>query len=238
MGCANCGFCCVMDNAVGDFIRDLFRDSGGCGYHPGPSETEAHAKKIADELAEMKEKIGKSSEAIEQKIIDDIGESINDLIKMLENVNKERFGNKSLNINISEIRTNNEKLKKEVVGYIGEIMNDRLVLTDKELSVILAERDDKKRGENFDAFCIRVKKQALDGLGKKIETTVREQEKMIRREIKARLNEVEQKMEAAMKAYTDIVKLKEKDESKIAAEQIKYMYRYELSEILLDQLGE
>ena len=224
--------CCILDCCIMDF------GGSSCGYYPGPSETEAHATKIANELAEMKEKIGKSSEAIEQKIIDDIGESINDLIKMLENVNKERFGNKSLNINISEIRTNNEKLKKEVVGYIGEIMNDRLVLTDKELSVILAERDDKKRGGNFDTFCIRVKKQALDGLGKKIETTVREQEKMIRREIEARLNEVKQNMEAAMKAYTDIVNLKEKDESKIAVEQIKYMYRYELSKILLDQLGE
>ena len=63
---------------------------------------------------------------------------------------------KSNNINISGIRANNEDLKKEVNGYIGNIIDERLVLTDKELSVILGERDDSKRKKNFDAFCKRV----------------------------------------------------------------------------------
>ena len=63
---------------------------------------------------------------------------------------------KSNNINISGIRANNEDLKKEVNGYIGNIIDERLVLTDKELSVIFEERDDNKRKKNFDAFCKRV----------------------------------------------------------------------------------
>ena len=64
MGGCCVGNCCVMNNAVGDFFRGIFGgDRGGCGYHPGPSENELHAKKIADELAEMKENIRKSSEA-------------------------------------------------------------------------------------------------------------------------------------------------------------------------------
>ena len=116
-------------------------------------------------------------------------------------------------------------------------MDERLVLTDKELSVILEERDDEKRNKNFDSFCNRIQKQALDGLSKKIESTVRKQEEMIRREIESRLNEVDRNMKAATKAYTDIVAVKEKDESKMAETQIKYIYQYELSEILLDQLG-
>lgn len=238
MGGCCIGDCCVMNNAVGDFFRDIFGgSSGGCGYHPGPSETEAHAKKIADELAAMKEAIRESSEKKEQEIIDYISKSMNDLIKLLEDVNKKQFGGKSLNINIKGIRANNEDLKKEVVGYIGNIMDERLVLTDKELSVILEERDDEKRGKNFDSFCKRVQKQALAGLSKKIESTVRKQEEMIRREIESRLNEVDRNMKAATKAYADIVEVKEKDESKMAGTQIKYIYQYELSEILLDQLG-
>ena len=200
------GFCCVADCCI--------MDSGSsCGYHPGSSETEAHAKKIADELAEMKENIRESSEKKEQEIIDYINKSMNELIQRLEDDNKTQFGGKSLNINIDGIRANNESLKKEVVGYIGNIMDERLVLTDKELSVILEERDDKKRGENFDSFCERIQKQAQAELSKKIETTVREQEKMIRREIEARLNEVKHNMEAAMKDFAaDIVESKEKDE--------------------------
>ncbi len=233
-----CGDCCIMNSIIGDFFRSIFDGSGGgCGYHPGPSETEAHAKKIADELAAMKESIRESSEKKEHEIIDYISRSMDDLIKLLEDVNEKQFGGKSLNINVNGICTNNEDLKKEVVGSIGNIMDERLVLTDKELSVILEERDDKKRNKNFDAFCKRIQKQALDGLGKKIEATVRKQEEMIRREIESRLKEVDRNMKAATKAYMDIVEVKEKDESKMSETQMKYMYQYELSEILLDQLG-
>lgn len=237
MGGCCVGNCCVMNNAIGDFFRDIFDTSGGCGYHPGPSETEAHAKKIADELAVMKENIRESSEKKEKEIIDYINKSMNDLIKLLTDVNKKQFGGKSLNINISGIRANNEDLKKEVVGYIGNIMDERLVLTDKELSVILEERDDKKRNKNFDSFCARIQKQALDGLRAKIESTVRKQEQMIRHEIESRMNEVDKSMKAATKAYTDIVDIKEKNESKMAETQIKYYYQYEITEILLDELG-
>lgn len=230
------GNCCIMDNVVGDFFRNIFGESGGCSYHPGPSETEAHAKKIADELAAMKESIRESSEEKEKEIIDYINKSMNDLIQLLEDVNREQFGGKSLNINISGIRVNNEDLKKEVVGSIGNVMDERLVLTDRELSLILEERNDKKRNKNFDSFCERVQRQALDALSKKIESTVREQEDMIRREIESRLNEVDRKMESATKAYTDIVDVKEKDELKMAETQIKYIYQYGLTDILLDQL--
>lgn len=236
MGGCCVGNCCVMNNAVGDFFRDIF--GGGCGYHPGPSETEEHAKKIADELAVEKESIRESSQKKEQEFIDKINKSMNELIKILEAEYKKTYGGKSLNININGIKANNENLKKEVVGYIGNFMDERLVLTDKELSVILEERDDEKRNKNFDSFCNRLKKQALDGLSKKIETTVRKQEKMIRQEIETRLNEVDKNMKNAIKAYADIVDVKEKDESKMAEKKIKYIYQYELSEILLDQLEE
>lgn len=61
---------------------------------------------------------------------------------------------------------------------------------------------------------------------------------MIRQEIETRLNEVDKNMKNAIKAYADIVDVKEKDESKMAEKKIKYIYQYELSEILLDQLEE
>ena len=238
------GGCCVMNNPVGDFFRGVGEvakeffgiDSGG-GYYPGVSDTEAHAKKINDELAEMKEKIRETSEKKEKECIDYINKSMNDLIELLEKVNKQKFGGKSLKINIDGIRAQNEELKKEVKGYIGNIMDDRLVTKDAELSVILEERDDEKRGKNFDAFCKRVQKQALRGLSEKIETTVRKQEDMIQKEIEMRLKEVDENMQTAMSAYIDIVNLKEQDEAKLEETRIKYIYQYELSEILLDQLG-
>lgn len=237
MGGCCIGNCCVMNNIIGDLFRGAFGSSGGCAYHPGPSETEAHAKKIADELAVMKENIRVSSEETAQKAIDYINKSMEELFQLLESVNKRAFGGKMLNINISGVRSKNEELKKEVKHYIGNKMDERLVTTDPELSVILEERDDKKRNKNFDDFCDRIRKQAIQGLKKKIEKTVRQQEQMIRTELELRLKEVDAKMQEATKAYEEIVRIKETDESKMEQAQINYMYRYEVAEILLDRLG-
>ena len=224
MGGCCIGNCCVMNNAVGNFFRDLFGDSsGGCGYHPGPSETESHAKKIADELAEMKEHIRKSSEKNEQNIINYINKSMEELFDMIEKLNGQKFGGKSLNINIDGIRESIESLKSEVIGYIGNVIE---------------ERDDQKRKKNFDAFCKKIKGQALDGLIKVIKSTVQKQEELIRKEIESRLNEVRKNLETEEKAYTDILEIKNKDESAMAEKQIKLIYQYGILDILIDQLGE
>ena len=239
MGGCCIGDCCVMNNAIGDFFRDIFGggSGGGCGYHPGPSETEAHAKKIADELAAMKEGIRKSSEKKEQEIINHINKSMDELLTFLESINKKQFGGKTLNINIKGIKEKNNALAKEVVGYIGNIMDDRLVLTDKELSIILEERNDEKRGRNFDAFCKKIQNQALLGLSKKIESTVRKQEETITKEIKIRLEEVDKSMKEATLTYNEILQTKKNNESKLEEVRIKHIYKNELSNILLDQLG-
>lgn len=231
----------VLDgvSAAGDFIGGVFGDffGGSSGYHPGPSENESHVKKIADELAEMKEKVRKRSEKQEEKILKYINQSLEQLIKGLENVNHQEFGGKTLNINIENIKRQYEYLKNDVVGFIGNEVDGKLVLTDSELSVILKERNDRKRNKSFDDFCKKLERQVTEKLSRKIESTVKKQEKIIRTEIEIRLNEVNRSMEEAQKAYTEILKIKEQDESKMAETQIKYMYQYELSEILLDQLG-
>ena len=174
------GGCCVGDFkcCVAVAIKNFFGkgSSGGCGYHPGPSDNELHAKKIADELAQMKENIRKSSSESEQEIIEYLERSMNSLLHELNYVNKQLYGGESLDINIEGIKAENEKLRNKVVGYIGRRMDDRLNLKDSELSIILDERDDKKRGKNFDKFCDKIQVQAIQGLKKKIETTVQQQE--------------------------------------------------------------
>ena len=59
---------------------------------------------------------------------------------------------------------------------------------------------------------------------------------MIRKEIQDRLTEVDQSMRAATKAYSEILSVKEQNEGKMEETQMKYIYEYELAEILLDQL--
>ena len=71
-----------------------------------------------------------------------------------------------------------------------------------------------------------------------IKVTVRQQEKLIRKEIESRLNEVKKNLEIEKKAYHDILKTKNKDESEMSKTQIKLIYQYGVLDILNDQLGE
>lgn len=232
------GSCCIGDCCIGDCcVMDWCLFDSGCGYHPGPSVDELHAKKIADELAVMKEKIRQQAERMEEEIISDINESIDEFIEVLSNINKHRYGGKYLDLNIDGIRKENENLKNQIRGHIGDFMDERLVLTDKELSLVLAERDDAKREKNFDAFCVVIKKQAVLGLKDSIEKTVIKQSVMIRKEVENRLSEVDRKMKELNDAYIEIAENKKNDSEVLKNKQIQYMYKHELSEILIDLIN-
>ncbi len=206
-------------------------------YQPKMSVTADHSKSNADMLAELKRDIRNETETTEKRIIDNINESLNILLEELEKINGQNFGGKTLNINIKEIRDKNDSLKKEVIGFIGNYLDNRLVLSDYGLSQILKETDDKKRKQKFDNFHQKLRQQAVKELKSKIEITVHKQEGIIREEIQNRLAEVDQSMQEATKAYEEILHMKDEQEnSKIEEKQVQYCYQYELADILLGQL--
>ena len=231
-GCCVGDFCCVGLCCVFDFCGD----SGCCvGNAPGPSESETHAKKVAEELAKMRESTSASSKEQEEDLIDDINISMKAFLGIIEELNKKRFDGESLRINIDLIKEKNEQLKKQVVGSISEVLNSRLVLTDKELSAILAEKDDSKRKKNFEAFVQRVKKEALKKLKQNIEKTVAEQSKIVSDEIETRKKEVNQQLNETVKELSEIVEIKKKNSSDLEKKQFEYMYQCALCNILLDE---
>lgn len=228
-GCCvvDCGFCC---------IADFFSCSDSCSYHPQENKTEAHAKKIANELAALKEKAAKTNGIIEKEAVEDINIQMNQFIEKLKKINQEKYGGKTLNINIGLIERNKKNLENDIVGFIGRKLEDRLVLTDKELALILKEPDDEKRDKNFDAFYIKVRKDAILKLIEEIESTIAKQASMINSEIKNRLNEVQASMDEALAAYNEICELKEKEGSGLEKKRVEYMYRCTLCDILLDEI--
>lgn len=231
------GGCCVSNHPIRDFLRDIFCSDSCCvGNSSAPSESEQHAKKVAEELAEMKEKSEKSSTETEQKIMDYINRSMDSFMIEIEKINQQDFFGEKLNINTKAIREKNEQLNKQVVGCISTVLNTRLVQTDKELSTILEERDEKKRQENFSAFVERVKKQALSKLRTEIEKTVKAQSEMVSKEIKTRQKEVDARMAESIKELTEIMEVKEKSESELKKKQIDYMYQSALCDLLLTEV--
>ena len=239
---ADCGFCCVFKcSDCGDCCVGNCTDCGGKNNtvtsgdkHEDPAVK--HAALVANELAEMRERATTESKKDEADCLKDIDENVQYFVKLLEEVNSKKYGGRSLNININRIKEINDKLHDEVVGFIGRKLDNRLVKTDKELSVILEEQDKNKRKKNFNDFYQQVRRDAIRALIEKIETAVREQSDSIKREIENRLKEVNNNMNEETQAFEELQKVKEQENSRIAEKQVEYMYYENLCDIMFDQL--
>lgn len=228
----NCGFCCVFDSCS---------DSGCCVGNCGVSSSsstpkEDHAVKTANELAEMRDRAKKNAATEEGQIVDNVNKTMTEFIEWLKDVNRTKIGGKNLDINLDKIRELNEELRKKIVGFIGTKLENRLVQTDNEVSMILAELDDAKRKKNFDDFYAARMHDAIQDLITEIENSVAEQSEAIEREIQNRIKELNNTMEQETRALEDLKKLKEQEDSRLAERQVEYMYYADLCDIMYDEL--
>ena len=184
----------------------------------------------------MKERATKEGKKIGDEAFDNINQYMNEFLENLKIINANSYGGKKLNIKIDVIEREINKLRSEVSNFIGDRLNDRLVLTDSELSVILDERDDKKRSRRFDDFYTRVHKKAVLDLAEKIEEVIAKQFAMVDTEIRTRLKEVDSSMQEALQSYNDAEKMKEQRDNSLAEKQIDCMYRATVADIMLDEL--
>ncbi len=230
------GGCCAFDNPVVNFFRDLFCSDGGCGYTPPSVQTEQHAKKVANELAQEKERYNNLASAVEREIMDDITSSMNSLIDYLKKNNKKKYGDKELNLDIGYIKKKNEELCKQVVGHVGSVIQERFVLTDPQLSIILKENDDRKRTENFHRFCDDVFEEAIKSLKKPITDSIHAQQQVIELEINQRVGEVSSSAEKTLELLSSIQEQKEKGDSDCEEVKISCMYRVGVLDCILDEL--
>ena len=239
------GGCCIgnFNCCVGDFHLPCLFDSGCCvgnsccvGHSSGSSKDELHAQKIANELAEMKEKISNSTSKQEKKYIEYISRSMNSFMREINELNKKSFGGETLSINVDAIKKKNDSLKKQVIGCVSNVMNARLVSSDKELSAILAERDDEKRKKNFESFVKKLKKEALAEFKKVVEKTVKEQSAIVSDEIKSRQKEVNKRLDESISELSSIMEIKKKNTEDLEKKQIQYMYQSTLCDNILSEL--
>lgn len=229
---ANCGFCCI-----GDFFSCSDCCVGNCGDNSsGKTAKIDHTAIINNELAEMRNRSAADAKKEEDSIITDVNSTMIEFIKWLEGVNRQKIGGRNLNINIDKIKELNEALRKKVIGFIGKRLDDKLVMTDPEVSTILAETDDAKRKKNFDDFYDNRLREAIREMIKEIETSVREQSEAIEREIQNRINELNNNMAQETRAFEEIKKLKDKEDSRLAEVQVDYMYYANLCDIMFDEL--
>lgn len=234
-----CGNCCVMDNPVGDLaraIRDALCSDCCVGYTPSRPDSEIHAEKVANELADMIKRVDESTDKFVEKLLPYLGKDVDALLEEIEILNKNSYGGKKLNINLKAIKENNKEMEKQAKTFVGDIMRERLVLTDPELAVILDEKDDKKRSENFEAFVTKLRKSAVDELTVELENIVNKQQKIIYGEVEKRLEEIKSANQRSEEAFKTIAHLKENDEPALEREKIKYVYQRGVCDLLLNEI--
>ena len=227
--------CCFADNPIGDFVRDIFGGcgDGGCAYHPQKNIDANSTRNIANELSAMKANKRKSSEKMENEIIDWMNSATNEFIKVLEMQNTVSFGGKSLNINIDELRRTNDNLRKEIKGSIADYIDNHLVMTDPELSAIMKEDDEAKRNKKFDRFVARINKKAIQELKSKLDDSIENQNNEIKDIINRRLREVENAMDKAQDALNNLIN---NNDDKKEMTKIEYEYKNEVSKLLLSEV--
>lgn len=230
----DCGFCCIM--ACSDCGNCCVSNCGATRNLNSKTAEEDHAALIANELAEMRTRSATEAKKQEGEIIDDVNETMTEFIKWIREVNKQKVGGRSLNINITQIEELNKELEGKIIGFIGKKLENRLIMTDPEVSTILGERDAKKRKKNFDDFYDARKREAIRALIEEIETSVREQSDSIEREIQNRIKELDTNMQQEARAFDDLRKMKVEQDSRIAEKQVEYMYYENLCDIMFDEL--
>ena len=158
-------------------------------------------------------------------------------ITYLKKINEGTYGGKKLNIKIDIIEREFEKLRQEVTSFVGKRMDDRLVLTDRELSVILEEKDDDERAKNFDSFYKKIHRKAVLDLSEKIEEVISKQFAIVDLEIRDRLKEVDMSMKIALSEYEQAEKLKKENSVEWARKNIDSMYKVTVADFLLNELN-
>lgn len=225
---ADCGFCCIMD----------FGSSSSCcvGYNSGPNQTESHAKKIANELAKMKEKKKDEWSKTEKEIVATITNRMDEYLKGIEGINQQKYAGKNLNIDLIGIQNRITSLKNEVIGFVGNVFEERLVLTDSELSLIMAEKNDKKRTKNFDNFIKKIQCDAVKKLRTKVQQSLNKQIGVICDAINSRMNEINTSMDNCTKDYEKLLEAKQNNENALKL-QIPHIFVRGLCDVFLEKVN-
>lgn len=180
----------------------------------------------------MKERARIDGEKIGKEAYGQINVFLNQFVSYLWKINDGVYGGKKLNIKMDVIERELHNLENEVTEFVGNRMDERLVLTDPKLSVILANEDDAERKRRFDEFYVTIHRLAVKDLGQEIKTVIAKQFAIVNKEIRDRLDEVDQSMKDALDEYRQAEKMKMEKNDDLSYKQIEYMYRIDLARIL------
>lgn len=220
----NCSNCCVGN-------------CGDCGNKAAMELKAKHEKEVANELAEMRREQKKEGEVLEKDLLEYAEGAYVELLQVLEQVNKKDYNGKKLNINIERLREEQEKLRKNVVGSMGNLFDELLQPKSPEMAVIIRENNADKRNSMYKEYINKIKLKSRNGLKAKIERNIEKQKEIIFKEINNRLEEINSDLKRAEKAYTEVLAIDKNNRKELEGIQAKNQYQYEIYNVLKDEIN-
>lgn len=220
----NCSNCCVGN-------------CGDCGNKAAMELKAKHEKEVANELAEMRREQKKEGEVLEKDLLEYAEGAYVELLQVLEQVNKKDYNGKKLNINIERLREEQEKLRKNVVGSMGNLFDELLQPKSPEMAVIIRENNADKRDSMYKEYINKIKLKSRNGLKAKIERNIEKQKEIIFKEINNRLEEINSDLKRAEKAYTEVLAIDKNNRKELEGIQAKNQYQYEIYNVLKDEIN-
>lgn len=173
---------------VGDRISDVINFVGGIFSSPtddddisisGPSDgTASRAKKTAEELNDIRERMIEDSKKAEEALIELILRQYNlffEKIRAAQAKDTEHV----LSIDLEELEEESKKLKDSIKGYIGQYYKDHLVSEDAKVKNILKIVNDDNRNNELQSYCDELKVNAVKNLKKLIQNIIEKQKALI-----------------------------------------------------------
>lgn len=229
--CVNC--------CIGKILKDIFCNDSCCVGNSSGGSTESYDSKSADleatlkvqkALDEFRSDTQSRSAKLENEIIKDSRESLDNFIDELRTYNKIRYGNKRLNINLSNIEREHRKTEDKIHGFIIKRVSKRISLDDSECLEILKLEPGAEKTKKLDEFYKKVLKEAVKELMDVLRDTMEKQTDIVEDKIQQRIDSIVDVCETKTADFEKIQKLKEKDESKIEQEQIRLSHYVALCE--------
>jgi hypothetical protein len=163
---------------------------------------------------------------------------IEDMISEMSKLNEIKSADGySLNLDTKYLTQKLIDTKNSLTNYISDKVKTRLVLEDCELSIILLERNEKKRNKGVNDFYNRVFNNAQSELISKIKDAVREQCSLVKDQINKRKEEIARSI-VKQEGLINDVNRKYKEESSKQPELVDCMFEISCADILSKKLEE
>lgn len=229
MGGCCVGNCCVGNCCIGESIRKFFCNDSCCvgkssksqeSYDVNKADLEATLR-VQKALDEFRSDAQSRSTKLENGIIKESRESLDSFIDELRTYNSIRYGNRRLNINLTNIEREQRKTEDQIHGFIVKRVIKRISLDDTECCDILKLDPGTEKSKKLDEFYKKVLKEAINELTQVLRETMEKQTDSVEDRIQQRIDGIVDVCEAKTVNFEKIQKMKANDESKIEQEQIR-----------------